>query len=90
MSFGNVSTTDEYLPEFPISVAKVKKVEPVKLEIKDVIDRLIEIGHGSSIPKKQLIELIKSENSLLKKVHVETFVKECFKKEKRPLDSKVR
>ncbi|TNV87320.1 hypothetical protein FGO68_gene14514 [Halteria grandinella] len=90
MSFGNVSTTDEFLPEFPISVAKMKKVEPIKLEIKDVIDRLIEIGHGSSIPKKQLVDLIKSENTLLKKGHVETFVKECFKKEKRPLDSKVR
>lgn len=52
MSFGNLSTTDEYLPEFPISVVKLKKAELAKVEIKDVIERLVEIGHGSSIPKK--------------------------------------
>jgi hypothetical protein len=33
MSFGNVSTADEYAPEFPISVIKVKKVDTSTLDI---------------------------------------------------------
>lgn len=69
---------------------KPPKVEEVKLEIKDVISDLIDIGHGSVISKKQLIEDIKGKYSDLKKTHVETFVKECFEKARRPLDSKVR
>lgn len=72
---------------FPISVLKLKKVE-IKLEIKDVIEKLVELGHGSTIPKKQLAEQIKKDHADLKKGHIETFVKECFDKKK--LDSKVR
>ena len=53
-----------------------------------MIERLVELGHGSAIPKKQLVEQIKKEHADLKKSHVDMFVKECFEKKK--LDSKVR
>jgi hypothetical protein len=86
MSFGIGHHEDPNIA-FPISVLKLKKVE-VKLEIKDVIEKLVELGHGSTIPKKQLAEQIKKDHADLKKGHIETFVKECFDKKK--LDSKVR
>jgi hypothetical protein len=70
-------------------VLKVKKVEISKLEIKDVLDKLIEIGHGSTLTKKELLAAFRQENAMLKSNHIQTFVKECFDKEKRPLDSKV-
>lgn len=93
LSMSGASTSADEAPgflEFPLNVEKLKKAPETKLGIKDVIDRLVEIGHGSSIPKKLLQETFKREFSDLKKSHVEVFVKECFKKEKLPLDSKVR
>ncbi len=54
-----------------------------------MISDLIEIGHGSVISKKQLIEEVKAKYTDLKKTHLEAFVKECFEKSKRPKDSKV-
>lgn len=50
------------------------------MEIKDVIGNLIEIGHGTTLTKKQLIELLRKEHQDLKKTHVDLFVKECFEK----------
>lgn len=52
MSFGG--HTGEWQP-FPISVLKLKKVE-TKVDIKDVVDKLVELAHGSTLPKKVLIE----------------------------------
>lgn len=89
VSFGATSTADESGPDFPLSVEKSKNQPPAKVLIKDVIDHLIELGHGLSTSKKQLIELFKKEHQDLKKSHLEVFVKECFEKSKRPLDSKV-
>jgi hypothetical protein len=40
--------------DFPLSVEKQKKAPEVKIAIKDVIERLVEVGHGSSVPKKVL------------------------------------
>lgn len=91
VSFGGATTADESTPDFPISVLKAaKKKEAAKLDIKDVINELLEIGHGTAQSKKILNEIFKKEYSDLKKGHIEVFVKECFEKQKRPHDSKVR
>jgi hypothetical protein len=58
--------------------------------VNDVISDLVQHGHATVISKKQLIEDIKVKYSDLKKSHIETFVRECFEKQKRPADSKVR
>lgn len=79
-SFSGASTADESIPDFPISVIKVKREAPNVMEIKDVIGNLIEIGHGTTLTKKQLIELLRKEHLDLKKTHVDLFVKECFEK----------
>ena len=59
------------------------------MEIKDVIENLIELGHGTTLSKKQLIDMFKKEFLDLKKTRIDLFVKECFEKQRRPLDSKV-
>jgi hypothetical protein len=51
MSFGQVGEPHG----FPLSVLKLKKVE-TKIDIKDVVDKLVELAHGSTLPKKVLIE----------------------------------
>lgn len=61
MSFGGASTSDEYLPDFPISVQKPISTEPAKVVISDVVDKLIELGHGSVLPKKQLVDEIRKD-----------------------------
>jgi len=76
---------------FPIYVFKKKKDEiQGKLQIKDVIGELIQIGHGTLQSKKELIDQIRGKYLELSKHRIETFVKECFEKEKRPPDSKVK
>ena len=91
MSFGAASTGDESVnAPFPLSVEKVKKNEEVKLRVNDVIADIISSSHATQLSKKQLIEDIKVKYPELKKTHVETFVKECFEKQKMPADSKVR
>jgi hypothetical protein len=90
MSFGAASTGDESVnAPFPLSVEKVKKNEEVKLRVNDVIADIISFSHATQLSKKQLIEDIKVKYPELKKTHVDTFVKECFEKQKRPADSKV-
>ena len=90
VSFGGATTADESIPDFPISIEKAsKKKEAVKLDIKDVINELLEIGHGTAQSKKILNEIFKKEYSDLKKGHIEVFIKECFEKQKRPHDTKV-
>ena len=59
------------------------------MRINDVITDIISYGHATQLSKKQLTEDIKSKYPDLKKTHVETFVKECFEKQRRPADSKV-
>jgi hypothetical protein len=90
MSFGAASTGDESVnAPFPLSVEKVKKNEEVKLRVNDVIADIISFSHATQLSKKQLIEDIKGKYPELKKTHVDTFVKECFEKQRRPADSKV-
>ena len=90
MSFGAASTGDESVnAPFPLSVEKVKKNEEVKLRVNDVITDIISFSHATQLSKKQLIEDIKGKYPELKKTHVDTFVKECFEKQRRPADSKV-
>lgn len=71
---------------FPLKPISEKIPELVKVDIKNFIRDIIEMGHGIQGSKKQLIDMIRQRFPDLKKSRVDTFVKECFDKERRAPD----
>lgn len=76
---------------FPISVIKCsKKEEEKRMTIKDNLEGIVQLIHGSSISKKDAHERITSKFTYLRKSHVDNFLKDCITKEKHSLDPKFR
>lgn len=58
-------------------------------KIEDKIDEIIRIAHGSEKSKKYLQEQLHEKYPLLRKSHMESFIRDCFVKERRDKDSNV-
>eukprot|EP00347_Sterkiella_histriomuscorum_P010123 403377516 len=88
---GLVSRTVLVQPYFPLkAIIDKKNQDDQKVEIKHYIQEIIELCHGSLQSKKQLIELLKQAHQDIAKKRIETFVRECFDKERRTPDTKTR
>lgn len=58
----NSCTDSKEVHDFPLKIKSKRRDDTDnKLDIKDVIEELVHIGHGSPCSKKQLIDLFKNK-----------------------------